>query len=127
MGVRGRWAAWAFAGYTAALLVATHWPGLVIHGPIDRTDLVIHAGVYTVWATLLGLSGLVRGPWWRAVIVGVVFALLDEATQPLFRRTFDLTDLSADAFGVVVGTLLAMGARARLAGRGVEGPAGDAA
>lgn len=91
-----------FVLYTGLLLTATHWPGLAIHGPIDRTDLVIHACVYLVWGVLLGLSGLVGRSLPRLLLVGVLFAALDETTQPLFRRTFDLTDLGADAFGVVL-------------------------
>ncbi len=90
----------AFAVYTAALLTATHWPGLAIRGPISRTDLVIHFGAFFVWTTLLWLSGLVGRGAWRVLLVGLAFAVLDETTQPLFRRVFDVLDLVANGAGV---------------------------
>lgn len=91
-----------FVGCTAALLVATHWPGLAVKGPISRTDLVIHVCVFAAWAFLLGLTGWVKP--WRLVLVGVCFAVFDETTQPLFSRVFDWSDLGADIAGVLVGS-----------------------
>lgn len=96
--------------YTGLLLTATHWPGLAIHGPVDRTDLIIHVGVFLVWGVLLGLSGLVGRSAGLLLICGVLFAVFDETTQPLFDRTFDPFDLLAD----VAGVLLASGAMALL-------------
>ncbi len=90
-----------FVGCTAALLVATHWPGLAIKGPISRTDLVIHAGVFAAWTLLLGLTGWVRTR--RLVLMGVCFAIFDETTQPMFSRVFDWWDLGADIAGVLMG------------------------
>ena len=86
---------------TVALLTATHWPGLAIEGPIDRTDLVIHAGVFAVWGALLALATGLR--LWALLVVGVLVAAFDETTQPLFNRVFDWTDLGADAVGVLLG------------------------
>ncbi len=91
-----------FVCYAAALLVATHWPGLAVKGPISRTDLVIHVCVFAGWAFLLGLTGWVRA--YRLVICGVCFAVFDETTQPLFSRVFDWSDLGADIAGVLVGS-----------------------
>lgn len=100
-----------FVFFTAALVLATHWPGLEIRGPIDRTDLIIHAGVFCVWTWLFYGSGfllggrLMRCPRRRLIwtgVVGVCFAVLDETTQPLVRRVFDPLDLVADSFGVVL-------------------------
>jgi len=88
---------------TAALLTATHWPGLAIEGPIDRTDLLIHASVFAVWAALLAMATGWRMP--ALLVVGVLFAGFDEATQPLFNRVFDWTDLGADVVGVFLGSL----------------------
>jgi len=99
----------AFVLYSMALLTATHWPGLTVEGPIDRTDLVIHAGVLFWWTVLLYGSGLIasggcgclkRRIVWTA-IAGFVFAVFDELTQPMFSRTADWTDLAADSVGVL--------------------------
>lgn len=88
---------------TAALLTATHWPGVAIDGPIERTDLLIHAAVFAVWAGLLAAATGLRLP--ALLVIGVLFAAFDESTQPLFNRVFDWTDLAADAAGVTLGCL----------------------
>lgn len=102
------------AVYTMALLTATHWPGLTIKGPVSRTDLVIHAGVFCVWTCLLFWSGFVgvggryrrsclkRRLIWTGV-AGVCFGAFDELTQPMFSRVADPLDVLADWFGVLVG------------------------
>lgn len=97
--------------FTVALLLATHWPGLSVQGPIDRTDLIVHCGVFCVWTWLLYGSGFILGGKvcpcgkrrliWTAV-VGVCFAVFDETTQPIFRRVFDPLDLIADITGVLI-------------------------
>lgn len=95
----------AFWLATLAILTATHWPGLSVEGPVDRTDLVVHVGVFAVWSTLLGLA---YRPGLRVHLpVALAFAVFDETTQPLFNRTFDWLDLAADALGVLIGTGLA--------------------
>ena len=108
----------AFVLYALALVTATHWPGLVVNGPIDRTDLVIHAGVFCIWTCLFYLSWFVGGVCpkrrlvWTAVIA-LGYAALDEFTQPLppFHRTFDWFDLLADSTGVLLGVGLIAAAR----------------
>lgn len=109
--MRPEFRAW-FVFYTAALLTATHWPGLTVKGPIDRTDLIIHVCVFCLWTLLLYGAGFVaagtrcacgrRRLIWTAM-VGLCFAVFDETTQPLFSRVFDLWDLGADCVGVLVG------------------------
>ena len=95
----------AFVVYTLALLTATHWPGLVVHGPVNRSDLYIHFMVFSAWAVLLGFSGLVGRSPGRLLLIGLAFAVFDETTQPLFRRVFDWADLAANAGGILMGTL----------------------
>ncbi|MFG0244932.1 MAG: VanZ family protein [Phycisphaerales bacterium JB052] len=106
----------AFAIYSAALLTATHWPGLSVSGPIDRTDLIIHAGALCIWTCLFYLARFVGGtcPTRRLIwagVAGICFAAFDETTQPLFRRVFDWWDLLADSVGVLIGLSLIVGAR----------------
>lgn len=115
--------AWQFAlgGYWAVLMVATHWPGAQVNVvPGVRLDLFIHIGAYAALAGLMALAGV--GASWRpgravVLIVGlsVVLALLDEGTQPLFQRTFDLDDLIADAAGAVLGASVGVGITRRRA------------
>lgn len=104
--------AW-FVFYTGLLLTATHWPGLTVKGPVDRTDLIIHVCAFGLWTLLLFGAGLIRvcGRWrlvWTTV-AGLCFAVFDETTQPLFGRMFDLWDLAADCVGVLLAiTLIAL-------------------
>ncbi|MCA9275777.1 MAG: VanZ family protein [Phycisphaerales bacterium] len=94
----------AWALYTLALLTATHWPGLVVDGPVDWIDKIIHCGVFCIWTCLFYMSGLVLGQrrllW--TVLIGFGYAIFDETTQPMFDRVFDLLDLAADALGVLL-------------------------
>lgn len=99
----------AFVGYTLALVTATHWPGLAVEGPVERTDLVIHAGAFAGWAVLLFLTRWLATPrrplaeGLRVALAAVCFAVLDETTQPLVSRVFDWTDLAADILGAAGG------------------------
>ena len=92
-----------------ALVVATHWPGVAIHGPVDRPDLIIHAVVFAVFALLAVNTGWFGRPGSAraAVLTGlavVTFAGLDEWSQhlPPFHRHTALDDWLADVAGVVV-------------------------
>lgn len=114
----------ALAVYTAALLTATHWPELTVHGPVSRTDLIIHFGVFFAWGVLCVLATPKAWPRGRAVArcmaIGLAFAALDETTQPLFGRIFDWADLGADAAGVACGVALAAAVLRRSAGDGAR-------
>lgn len=104
----------AFVLYTLLLLTATHWPGMVIDGPVQRTDLLIHIAAFTVWTCLLygacyslgdGQTQFahLRRRMLTVIVAGLCFAAFDEVTQPLFNRQFDWWDLGADAAGVLLG------------------------
>jgi VanZ family protein len=93
----------AFVVYTLALLTATHWPGLTVQGPVQRTDLVLHFGAFFTWTVLLALTGLTGRSARRLILTGLVFSVLDETTQPLFDRTLDALDLLSNAAGVCFG------------------------
>lgn len=107
----------ALGVYTALLLTATHWPGLVVQGPVDWTDKIIHCGVFCIWTCLFYLAQLIGGCtcgkrrliW--AIVSGFCFAVFDETTQPIFNRVFDLLDLAADCLGVLLAAGLITGAR----------------
>ena len=111
----------AFALYALALLVATHWPQLTITGPIERPDLVIHAGAFGLW-TLLLVGAALFGPALStrnilaSAAVGALYAPLDELSQglPGLNRVVALDDALANLLGVALagGACLAL-ARAR--------------
>lgn len=119
----GRWlparplrrrAFWAFA---AVLFTATHWPRLEVpHVVIERTDIVLHIGAFCVW-TLLLIGTEYLGPLLnrRAIgwcwLIGLASAGLDEGLQaiPLVNRTCAWDDWGANAAGVTVAALVAVG------------------
>lgn len=100
-----------FVLYTLTLLTATHWPKLTIPGPIHRTDLVVHLGAFGLWTILLGLTGWVSSKTSikrqavMVALIGIGFGILDETTQPIFSRVFDLTDVAADMTGAILASL----------------------
>lgn len=120
---RHRWILIAFVVWTLTLLTATHWPGLAIHGPFTRTDLVVHGSVYLLWTLLFAFGPMRNRPVPLILVAGVLFAAFDESTQPLFRRDFDWLDLAADSLGVVVATLVFLWARRRASRPIGESPA----
>lgn len=99
---------------TVALLTATHWPGLSIESEVfSRVDLIIHAGVFFVWAMLFYNARLIangdhsrpvcfkrRITW--TIVVAILFALFDELTQPYFNRVADPLDALADTLGILL-------------------------
>ncbi|MCI0456502.1 MAG: VanZ family protein [Gemmataceae bacterium] len=80
---------------------------------MERPDLWIHVAVLCVWTVALGSTeylGTARRPGAlvRVALGACAFALFDELTQaiPLFRRSFDATDLLADLAGAGLGVAL---------------------
>ncbi len=108
-----------FALFTIAQLTATHWPGLSIQSKVfSRIDLIIHASVFFVWtvlfynarvynARIVGLGDRSQTPCFKrriiwTIVVGMLFAIFDETTQPLFNRVADPLDAMADTLGVLL-------------------------
>lgn len=95
----------AFFVYAPALTIATHWPGVEIQGPVQRTDLWIHVAAFFA-ATILLYASRVLGALeqWRTVALSIIIALawaaLDEWTQQFFGRTTAPDDFAANAAGV---------------------------
>ena len=120
-----------FVVYTLALVTATHWPGLAVRGPVERTDLLVHIGAFGGWALLLGATRWLRArgrparEGLRVCLVAVGFGVVDEVTQPLMSRVFDVLDLGANFTGAALGgaaVTVVLLARARARG-GVQGGA----
>lgn len=119
----------AFVVYAVVLFYATHRPNLVIDGPIERTDLVVHVGAFGLWTLLLAATGW-AGAWrtglgrLRVLAIASVYAAADEASQaiPVFRRVFGFDDMAANVLGVVL-AVAGLWALARLLpGRAEGGP-----
>lgn len=111
----------AAACFAAALVTATHWPALRIDGPVDRTDLVLHAAAFGA-LTLLVIGCRLFGTALSRRNIAIsgaavaAFAALDEVTQgiPVLQRTPDPLDWIADAAGVLVACGAGMIAERRL-------------
>lgn len=104
---------WAFAPYAVALFIATHWPKLQVHGPIPRSDLVVHLAVFGGWGILATLCGFFGEPLSRRNIVrtwmlGLVYAAIDESLQaiPVLQRVAALDDYAANATGITLAAVL---------------------
>jgi VanZ family protein len=99
----------ATASYTAILLFATHHPqpsDLV--GDLARRDKALHFTAYGLLGLLVAATIAAAGrlsP--RTVVAAVaglmVFAAVDELTQPLFGRATELLDWVFDSTGIVAG------------------------
>lgn len=102
----------AFIIYALILVVATHWPKLEVTGPVERSDLWVHAGAFGLWTVLIFASGLL-GPRaaWRSValtsIVSLAWAGIDEWSQQFFQRVTAADDFAANALGVWLGSVIA--------------------
>lgn len=95
----------AFVAYAIALFTMTHWPKLVVQGPVPRTDLWAHFAAFSLWTVLLGGS-FGRGlPLWALALVGFAYAGVDEGLQaiPALGRVCAWDDFFADCGGVVIG------------------------
>ena len=100
--------------WTLAILVGTHLPPGSVDLPARGLDKVVHFGAYAVWGILAGLAIEPRsGYLLMPILVGLLLAALDEASQPLVARHGDLLDLAADLAGICSGLLLMRGIRRR--------------
>lgn len=112
---------WVFWPYAAVILALTHWPGVVIEGPIPRPDIVVHVAVFGVWTSLC-IACAFFGERWRprsiviSAAASLAYALLDEWTQsiPALRRVAAWDDAAANAAGVAAATITAFALAPRL-------------
>jgi len=107
-----------YIGWVLFIALLTLLPGQVIPHFIDwnfmSLDKVVHFTMFTILA-LLGSITLRLGGWQNTVkypvLVSILFALAYgsalEFTQSLVpQRTFDFADLTANAAGAAVGTIV---------------------
>jgi len=101
-------------GFWIAAFAATHTPPPERSAPPPINDKLMHfagfatLGLLTLWAVSAGSrppTGRRVLLWW---LILVAYALLDEVTQPLVRRSFEIADIIADACGAAAGIGLAL-------------------
>ncbi|MFM1996329.1 MAG: hypothetical protein RLZZ111_716 [Planctomycetota bacterium] len=121
---------WVSAAYTLLLVCATHYPRpqeIIGSGPGVPSDKTMHVVAYFLLAGLAAATLAARGCWtaWRVgwLAVGLVlFAAVDELTQPFFSRFADRLDWVGDCAGIALGlgavavVVMAMTRRARAGG-----------
>jgi VanZ family protein len=96
-------------GYWLAIVVATHVPPNFPGLPGDRIDKLVHVAAFAGLAWLLAMaweqsSGkLTARHLGFAWLVVVLFAAIDEVTQPLVGRLASRSDWLADALGAATG------------------------
>ncbi len=98
-----RYARWVAVLATLTLLAATHYPKLVIGGPGDGPDKLLHLASFLTLTVLFRVSGIASSiP--RAIGAMSLLAIFDEVTQeiPGLNRTFDRVDLLADGLGIIL-------------------------
>ena len=102
------------AAYTTVLVFATHHPRpqeLIGAGEGAPSDKSLHFFAYAVLSWLAAATLWAWRRWSPVTVAGLlvallVFAALDEATQPLFRRQADVWDWASDAAGVAIGLVV---------------------
>lgn len=120
----------ATAAYAFVLIVATHIPRLDVSfntGTPVPSDKTLHFAAYGVLGFLIGLiatGSVLSWQRWLPTALGAiaVFAMLDEATQPLFGRATEPFDWVADVAGAAAGLIVA--AVAAAIARRLQLPAG---
>ncbi len=106
----------AWVIYALGLCTATHLPGVVIDGPIPRTDVVIHLVCFGGWTALFIACGFFGVPLSRHNIlrswgIAAVYCIIDELTQgiPGLNRIVDPLDAAANLAGTIIPMLIALG------------------
>ncbi len=108
--------AWLPALTLAAFVVAfgaTHLPPGNVPTAVSLNDKLMHALTYMVLGLLTRLSLRRQGPSPASsdsvvsFLIVMMYALFDEATQPIVGRTFELGDIAADTCGAFVGVFIA--------------------
>jgi len=78
-----------------------------------QADHLNHFAAYAVLSILANLAfGMPGNAWgWRSILIFLVlavWAMIDEATQPLFGRVADIADWLADSAGAACGGMVAI-------------------
>jgi VanZ family protein len=100
--------------YLAVLFAATHIPlrmeGLSVYNNDKLLHLAAYGGLGALFGWQAGRSANWRRAAWLAWFAILVWAGLDELTQPWFHRTLDVYDWLADAAGSALGVVAGLSA-----------------
>ena len=100
----------ALAVYWLTLALATHWPRLDFPNPPMgwmNADKLVHAAVFAllswllVYGRLAGRSAGFKKTLIVGVVIGIIYAAIDESTQGWVARTVSWCDLVANLCGVI--------------------------
>ena len=95
--------------YAGVLVFATHYPKPEdFLGAAAAADKTLHFIAYASLAVLAGATLATAGRWspWTAFLLAAalaMFGIVDEVTQPLFRRSAEPLDWVFDCIGIAVG------------------------
>lgn len=99
--------------YWLAMFISTHWPDVSRYRPatgwpIPFFGVVMHIGVYFIWAVLwcwllAGIGKLTARSMILLLVGGMFYAVFDEWTQSLVDRSPDSNDLVSDLVGIPIG------------------------
>lgn len=111
--MKPRWYWLLTLAYWALIFTLTHLPPRVVQQPTGR-DKVQHMSAYGVLGILLFATLQATGWTARQACIGVLgmgmaYGVIDELTQPLFRRSAELADWFADVAGLLVALLICLG------------------
>ena len=131
MHIRRIWSTLPAVGYAALLFWASSNPRLPLpHIGLGFEDKIAHFAAYAILSALVFLALtrptlLVRKPHLWSVVVALAYAMTDEWHQRhVPGRFFELSDLAADALGIVATQLGIAWYRVRRGKRGVSKAAG---
>lgn len=110
--MKARWY-WLLTGlYWAFIFTLTHLPPRVVHPPTGR-DKIYHMSAYGVlgmllFATLQASGWTLRQSCIGVLGIGMVYGVIDELTQPYFRRSAEVADWFADVVGLLTALLICL-------------------
>jgi VanZ family protein len=120
-----RWICWLLtSAYWGVLFALTHMPPEQLSRAPRLWDKGVHCVAYFLLASLLGASLMLTFPRRRwipvwVLVIGMVYAAVDELLQPFVRRDAELLDWVADALGVWCGVFVLWAMRKVLVARQV--------
>lgn len=101
--------------YLAIAFAMTHTPaGQIDNLPDYLSDYILHGigyfilGVLSVWVVLTSRRGLTPRLFLAVYLAILIYATIDERTQPWVGRACELSDWIADAVGALIGMTIAV-------------------
>lgn len=110
------WRITAWGIYLVIAFSMTHSPaGEIDNLPDYLSDYILHAigycilGLLSVWVALALPGGMTPRRFLAVYLAILIYAIIDERTQPWVGRACELSDWIADAIGSLIGMLIGVG------------------